>query len=344
MAKTEATRDDVTQESIFGTGDEAERSRTSPAERAQRSVDAYITTPLRIAWSDWRTRIGGIGVIFYVLMGTVGVWVTGNFFGGPALNQGQRYLQPFMDMAFPLGTNANGEGLLRKLIFATPAMLKFALAGLTVAVGVAILVGMISGYKGGVVDTVLMTITDVFFVLPGLPLIIVLSAIFTPKDPFIIGVLLSIGVWPMLARELRSQVIALRQEDYIESSRAMGLSTPTIVGQELMPKLAPYVLVRGSESAVAIIRNSVALYFLGILPFGTVPNWGVMMNWAYSQGQALSDPSHAYWLVVPLVALAGMGFSFILLAQGLDRVFNPRLRARKSSRGGEDDGEGEGVL
>ncbi|MCU4800050.1 ABC transporter permease [Halobacteria archaeon HArc-gm2] len=325
----------VTQESIFGTGEDERRSRSSPKERFGRGFDSYVRTPFRIAWNDWRTRIGGIGILIYLLMGTVGVIIV----PAPTLNEGPRYLQPFQDWTIPFGTDNLGRGIFKQLIHSTPAMLKMALAGLVFAVGVAILFGMIAGYKGGVIDTVLMTITDIFFVIPGLPLIIVLSAIFTPRDPFIVGAILSISVWPRLARELRSQVLSLRTEDYVEASRSMGLSTPTIIGQELMPKLAPYILIRGSGSAVRIIRDSVALYFLGILPFSTT-NWGIMMQFAYSQGNAISTPSHLYWLVVPLVALAGMGFSLILFSQGLDRVFNPRLRARNTEHGADEDGTG----
>jgi len=84
-----------------------------------------------------------------------------------------------------------------------------------------------------------------------------------------------------------------------------------------------------------VIGNSVALYFLGILPF-SARNWGVMMQFAWNTGNAIQTPSHAHWLVVPLLALSFMSFSFILFSQGLDRVFNPRLRARNSEGAAED--------
>jgi peptide/nickel transport system permease protein len=338
MSNKEPKRDGgVTQESIFGSADEGERSRTSPAQRLRRSYNFYVKTPFGVAWSDWRTRIGGIGVLFYILLGTVGVIITPD----ARLNEGDYFVPPFQNMQYPMGTDHLGRDVLSLAVHSTPAMLKMALAGLVFAVGLAIIFGMIAGYKGGLLDTVMMTIADVFIVLPGLPLIIVLSAIFTPRDAFIVGAILSISAWPRLARELRSQVLALRNEDFVEAARAMGISTPTIVGQELVPKIAPYMLIRGASSAVAVIRSSVALYFLGILPFSS-ENWGVMLNQAYNQASAVQTPSRAYLLLLPLILLSGMLFSTILFSQGLDRVFNPRLRAR-NAEGSREEETGEGA-
>ncbi len=326
----------ITRENIFGSGGETERSRTPPAERFRRLLDIYLIAPAKIGWSDWRTRIGGIGVAFYLLMGTVGVWLV----PAPRINEGPRYLGPFQDWSMPFGTTQIGRGVFKQVVHSTPGMLMMALAGIVFAVGVAVIVGMVAGYKGGVLDTVLMTITDIVITIPGLPLIVVLSAIFAPKEPFIVGAIVAIDRWPGLARQLRSQVLTLRSEDFVESARAMGLSTPTIVGQELTPKLAPYILINAAGTATVVIMTSVALYFIGVLPFNTL-NWGVMMNFAYEQGNAVSNLGHAHWLFFPLIALAGLNFSLVLFSQGLDRVFNPRLRARHSGTVPTDEEEGD---
>ena len=331
----------VTKDNIFGTGGETERSRTPPAERFKRLLDIYVVAPARIGWSDWRTRIGGIGLLFYLLMGTVGVMVI----PAPKINEGPRYLQPFTDWSIPLGTTQIGRGVFKQIVHSTPGMLKMALAGVVFSVGVAVVVGMVAGYKGGVLDTILMTLTDVVITIPGLPLIVVLSAILAPQEPFIVGAIVAIDRWPPLARQLRSQVLTLRSEDFVESARAMGLSTPTIVGQELAPKLAPYILINAAGAATAVITVSVSLYFIGVLPFNSL-NWGVMMNFAYTQGNAISNPSHLHWLLFPLIALSGLNFTLVLFSQGLDRVFNPRLRARHSGTAPSEEAEegGSGLL
>ncbi|MFC7142700.1 ABC transporter permease [Halosimplex aquaticum] len=338
--KTPKSDGGVTQESIFGTDEEVERRRTPPAERARRAFDFYVATPFRVAWEDWRTRIGGMGILFYVLMGTVGVLLVPQ----PQINEGPYYLKPFVDWSMPLGTDSMGRGVFKTLVHSTPAMMQMALAGVVFSVGVAVLVGMIAGYKGGVVDTMLMTVADVFITLPGLPLIIVLASIFSPDDPFIVGTIIAIDQWPGLARMLRSQVLALRDEDFVEAARSIGLSTPTIVGQELVPKVAPFVLISAAGAAVAVIFQSVALYFIGVLPWSSF-NWGVMMQQAYRQGNAIAAPGRAgHWMLFPLLAISGMSFSLILFSQGLDRVFNPRLLARHSETVPEDEQEDAGGL
>lgn len=324
---TTQTRTDggVSETDIFGTGQEDTSPRTrSPQARIRQLLDMYLYTPLGIAWSDWRTRIGGIGVLLYVLMGTVGVIVVPE----PQLNEGPRYLGAFQDWSLPLGTTSIGQGVFKQIVHATPAMLKMALAGIILSTGVAVLVGLISGYKAGTIDTALMTVTDIVIVLPALPLIIIITAIYVPEDPFLVGAILAIDQWPVLARQLRSQIITLRQESYVESARAMGISTPTIIGRDLLPQMAPYILVSSAQAATGIIKASVALYFIGVLPF-TQSNWGVMMNYAYQEGNAVSNPGlSGHWLFFPALALAGLTFVLVLLSQGLDRVFNPRLRAR----------------
>lgn len=314
----------VAKEDIFGTGESSERARTPPAERFRLLFDTYVRAPFLIGWADWRTRIGGIGLLFYLLMGTVGVWLTSE----PYIDQAPNYQQPFEDLAIPFGADHVGQSIFHMVIHSTPAMLQMALAGVVFSVGVATVVGFIAGYKGGLLDRALMTLTDTIVILPGLPLIMILAAIFTPRNEFLVGAIIAIDTWPSLARELRSQVLMLRHEDYVEASRSIGLGTGTIIGQDLMPKLAPYILINAAGAATSVIMASVALYFLGILPYNNL-NWGVMMDFAYTQGNAVHNISHAgHLMLFPLLALSGLTFALTLFSQGLDRVFNPRLRAR----------------
>jgi peptide/nickel transport system permease protein len=306
----------------------------SRRDRFARVVENYVLTPLRIGWSDWRTRIGGTGLLVFILMGTIGVLVIPE----AALNEGPRYLSPFKDWSMPFGTDNVGRGIAKRIVHATPAMLKMAAAGVIFSSGVALVVGFLSGYKGGLLDTALMTVTDVVITLPGLPLIIVIAAVYPPSDPFVVGAILAIDEWPGLARAIRSQVLTLREESYVEAARTMDMPTRSIIARDLVPQLAPYILVRSANAARGVITASVALYFLGILPF-TTSNWGVMMNFAHTKGQALANFGYSgHWMLFPGLALAGLTFSLVLFAQGLDRVFNPRIRARHSKTTPEEEG------
>jgi peptide/nickel transport system permease protein len=309
-----------TPESVFETTDAAEPE--TDREKYGRLLDLWVVSPLRIMWTDWRTRLGGLIIFLYLLMGTVGVMVIDR----PQRNEAAPYLPPFHSLEFPLGTNATGTDLFGLIVHATPAMWKLIIAGAVLAGILGTVVGTVAGYRGGRTDTVLMTLSDIFLTIPGLPLVIVLSIVFTPKDPFVVGIILSINNWPGLARTLRSQVLSLRNQSYVEASSVMGFGTSGIVSYDILPNVMPYILISFMNTSRQVIYNSVALYFLGILPF-TLLNWGVIINLAHEQG-ALASSTMWHWLLLPIITIVVLSLGTVLLAQSTDRIFNPRVRAK----------------
>lgn len=310
------------------TPENVEGATESRRERYRRLYDELVVAPLRVLWSDWRARFGLTVVALYVLMGTIGVVLI----EPPQLNAGPRYVAPFTTWRFPLGTDSLGQGIFAQIVHATPAMLQMILAGAVFGTSVGTGVGILAGYKGGRVDQVLMWCTDVMLTIPGLPLVIVLAAFLAPRNPFVVGIVLTINDWSGLARTVRSQVLTIREESYVEASRTMGIGTGTILTKDVLPNLMPYVSVNFVGMARSVIFASVGLYFLGILPFSTL-NWGVMMNLAYNTGGALYTWDTAHWLFFPMLAIVLLSLALILLAQGADRVFNPRIRARHADQG-----------
>jgi len=285
-------------------------------------LDRYVLTPLRVIWNDWRTRLGTLIILFYILVGTVGVhYISEPQIGGP------RLAGIFEAPGYPLGTNNLGEGLMSSLVHATPPMLKMITAGAVFATGIAVALGTVSGYKGGRVDTVLSTLIDIAMTVPGLPLIILLVVTFQPTNPFVIGIVLSINSWAGLARNIRSQVLELRDNSYIEASRIMGRSTGGIVYDDILPNIMPFVLISFVNTARAVIFGSVGLYYLGILQTPE-NNWGIMLNNAYSAGGALYSWDSLYWIVLPMATIVLLSFGLVLFSQGTERLFNPRIRAR----------------
>jgi peptide/nickel transport system permease protein len=300
--------------------------------------EEFIYKPGLVAWNDRRTRIGSAIVLFYVLMGTVGVW----FYRKPTSNQVPRGLKPFENWAAPLGSTGSGEDILAMVIHATPEMLLMITAGGIFATGIAVVIGTVAGYKGGVVDRVLTSFSDVAMSIPGLPLIMVLAVVYRPRNPIFIGILITINYWAGLGRSIRSQVLTLREESYVEASRTMGMSTPQILIKDVIPNLMPYVLVNFANAARYVVFASVGLYYLGVLP-PSVQNWGLQLDNAYSQAGALAGVGTLYQLVFPMIAIMGIALGLILLSQGLDRVFNPRVRTRlageSKSSSNDDDNE-----
>lgn len=299
-------------------------------------LERWVLSPLRVLWSDYRGRVGLSVLTVYVLMGTVGVVV----YPETALLEHQRLQPALQSLEYPLGTNNLGQDLLAKVVHGAPQMFKMMIAGAVFGNFLGLTIGLFSGYLGGNVDKTLMTLTDTVGSIPGIPLLLILAALFQPQNAFLIGIMISINGWTGLARAVRSQVLPLRKVEYVEASQAMGQPTSNVLIKQIMPDLLPLFAIRLFGGATGIIRASVALYFLGILPrTGNTNNWGLMLNEAYSNSGALTDPSTVHWLLTPIIAITGLTFALTLLAQAFDQVFNPRVRARHEARkrAGEQD-------
>lgn len=333
MKPTDSTSDaDTAQPTIISDGSDTETFsfETSGStvevtwrERLRDFYEEFIYKPGLVAWDDRRTRIGAAIMSIYVFMGTLGAWL----YPAPSTNQVERGLEPFETLSAPLGSTGSGQDVLAMVIHATPEMLIMVTAGGIFATGIAVLIGTVAGYKGGRVDRVLTSFSDVAMSIPGLPLVMVLAVVFRPRDPVLIGILLTINYWAGLGRSIRSQVLTLREESYVEASRTMGVSTPRILFKDVIPNLMPFVLVNFANAARYVVFASVGLYYLGVLP-SSVDNWGLQLENAYSQAGALVGGGALYQLITPMIAIMGIALGLILLAQGLDRVFNPRVRTR----------------
>jgi len=290
-------------------------------DRIRRSFVFWVVVPFKTIWMDWRARFGLVIIVFYILLGTVGPLLVDT----PVQNEGPTYVPALTDWQFPLGTTNWGYDILEQAVHGTPAMLQMAIAGGVFMTIVAVIVGTLAGYKRGRVERVLITVTDIQISIPGLPLLIVLAMAIQPEHPIVVGILLSIDGWPNLARALHSQVLSIREESYVEASRTIGLGSVPIIYDDILPNVMPYVLIHFMQNTIAIIHTSVALYFLGVLPFSTT-NWGVMLNRAY-YNISLTTLDGYYWLIIPIILISGLSFGVILFAQGIDRVFNPQVRA-----------------
>ncbi|UTF52231.1 ABC transporter permease [Natronosalvus rutilus] len=300
----------------------------SKRERYVRALDRNIVAPARIVWDDLRARVGLAIIGIYLFMGTVGP----KLIDPPRTGDGPRLEGAFETWAHPLGTDSLGRDILASIVHATPNMLLMILAGGIFTTVMATVVGTTSGYLRGRVDQFIMMVTDVVMTIPGLPLVVILAAALSPENPIVIGVILTINAWAGLARSIRSQVLAVRENSYVEAAKAMGMPTRTVIRREILPNIMPYVLVNFVNASRNVIFASVGLYFIGVLPYDTIVNWGVMIDLAY-QGGALQTTAAAHWLLAPLITVMLLSFGLIMFAQGTDRMFNPRVRARHSSSG-----------
>ncbi|WP_255171499.1 ABC transporter permease [Natrononativus amylolyticus] len=307
----------------------------SRSERYRALFDEYVAAPTKILINDWRAITGFLITIGFVFVGTIGVWAIDRPYSGDA----DFLIPPFQSMAHPLGTDGQGQDILAQLVHATPAMLEMMAAGAIFSTVMAVFWGVFSGYKGGSVDQFMMAVADVLMTIPGLPLVVVLAAILDPSSPWVIGIILVVNAWAGFARALRSEVLKLRHESYVEASRTIGISLPAIVTKDVLPNVMPLIVVNFVTTARNVIMASVGLYFLGLLPH-TGFNWGVMMNTAYGQG-GVYTASLYHWFYAPMVTIVVLSLGLLLLGQGLDRIFNPRIRARHLEQDSTDNADPE---
>jgi ABC-type dipeptide/oligopeptide/nickel transport system permease subunit len=208
-----------------------------------------------------------------------------------------------------LGTNDLGQDLFSELIAGTRASLFTGLIVSCIAVVIGSSIGLISGYLGGWIDSLLMRFTDLILVLPFLPLVILLSVYLGPSQRNVV-IVLSIFFWAGPARLIRSRVLNLRRDTYIEAARALGAGPLHIIARHLWSGVRPLALVQIVLVASASILAESSLSFLGLGdPSGK--SWGTMLYFARASGAFLS--SAWQWWVLP----TGLMITLTVLALGL---------------------------
>ncbi|BCX05952.1 MAG: hypothetical protein KatS3mg053_3890 [Candidatus Roseilinea sp.] len=223
----------------------------------------------------------------------------------------------------PMGTDMFGRDALAVFLHAMGLSLAIGLvAGLTGTV-VGVTIGCVSAYVGGPTDTLTRVLTDMFLVLPTLPILLVLSLYISRWNVITMGLLLGSLSWPFVARTLRAQVLSLRERPFMDLARLNCESVAEIVFEELMPSLMPYIFLSMSSAVVVAILSEVGLQFIGIGAAG-LPTIGYMLTMGFGSG-ALSIGLGAQ-LIWPSLFLIGIFLSLNLINLGLEERFNPRLQ------------------
>ena len=222
-----------------------------------------------------------------------------------------------------LGTTQSGEDVLSQLLTGIRLTLELGLLVGLIATFLSVLVGVTAAYLGGVWDDVLSLITNVFLVIPALPLLIVLLG-YLPHTGQTATILVLAGLgWPWGARVIRAQTLAIRGRDFIAASRETGESGWRIISFEIVPNQVSLIAANFVNTVLYAIGASVALAFIGVT---NTSDWslGTILYWAESQ-QALSQGAW-WWIMPPGLAVALMGTALVLLNTGIDELGNPRLR------------------
>ncbi|MFX0205086.1 MAG: ABC transporter permease [Candidatus Hodarchaeota archaeon] len=221
-----------------------------------------------------------------------------------------------------LGTTDKGQDVMAQLFWGTQVSLYVGLIATFIGVFVGLVVGLISGYFGGIIDEILMRIVDFFLIMPTLPILMVLAAIFNPSLE-ITTIIIAIFAWPGVSRVIRSQVLVEKEKSYVEAARAAGAGDVYLVFKHVFPNVLTIVFVQLATGVSNSILNEAALSFLGLTPQELV-SWGRMLQAGYSTG-ALGNG--AWWFIIPPgVAIVLLSVGFVFIGYAVDKAMNPKQR------------------
>ncbi len=267
--------------------------------------------------SNRKANIGLTLLGVFVLIATIGPYLVRNaseFLTTP--------LSP-PDSEFWLGSTSQGQDVFAQTIVGarTSLLIGFLVGIVVVAIGAT--VGIAAGFFGGWVDDVLSLLTNVFLIIPGLPLAVVLAA-YLEAGPVSIAFVLILTGWAWNARVIRAQTLSLRRKDFVAAAIVAGESRLRIMFFEILPNMTSLIVSGFIGATVYAIGAQVGLEFLALGDVSKV-TWGTNLYWA-ANNQALLTES--WWTIVPTgVCVALVGFALVMINFAIDEITNPRLRS-----------------
>jgi peptide/nickel transport system permease protein len=280
---------------------------------------------LRLLLANPKSRFGLLVVAFMIVIAVIAPWISVNNptdFNILATRQAPSWNHLF-------GTTDQGSDIFSQVVLGTRRSLILGAAAAVIATALAATLGILAAYAGGVVDEVVNFLTNVFLVIPTIPLLVVISGYLKARGMTTMILVLGLTLWAFEARILRGQALSLKNRDFVQAAKVAGESTWRIVFGELMPNMisriaAAFVLV----FYVALLVDA-GLEFLG-LGDTTHVSWGMVLYWAQTNSTVLQGE---WWpFLFPGLALVLTVVGLVFLLAGIDEVSNPRLRNPKRSK------------
>ncbi|MBM3573876.1 MAG: ABC transporter permease [Alphaproteobacteria bacterium] len=258
--------------------------------------------------------VGGVFVLFFVVVAALAPLISPF---DPAATDWSAVRKP-PTLKHWMGTDEIGRDVLARMIWGAQASLLAGVVSVSLAVGLGVPIGLISGYCGGWVDALLQRITDAMLAVPFLILAIALAAFLGPN---LTNAMIAIGIstMPIFIRLTRGQVLSVKVEDYVEAARAVGNSHPRIAVRHVFPNVVAPLLVQATLSIATAIIAEASLSFLGLGQQPPAPSWGSMLN------VAKNFLSQAPWMALfPGLAICLVVLGFNLLGDGLRDALDPK--------------------
>jgi len=263
--------------------------------------------------------LGFLGVVAFVLISFLGP-----IFFPPETSANVADINQGISATHWLGADFQGQDNLRKVINGGRDIVTIAFLTGIIATFIAVVVGSFSAFVGGRVDSALMELVNIWLTIPKFPLLAVLATVLKLNDIVTLSVLIALLDWPGLARQVRSQVLSLKQRDYVEAAAMLDLGAPRIILREILPNMMSFIAISLIFSMTHAIYQQTGLVFLGIVPYSSA-NWGVMISAAERRG-VLYNPQASWSILAPMGAIVLFQLALVSFARSLDEIFNPRLR------------------
>ena len=264
--------------------------------------------------------LGLIGVVFFVVLAfIVPIFVPYQ----DAVDVTAIYQPP--SMAHPLGTDSSGRDVWNQIIHGGRDILLVGFVAGFFSTLIAVSFGSLAAVAGGKVDALISGAADFWLTIPQIPIIVVLGSVLKFNSIWIIAALLALLAWAGLLRQVRAQVLSLKERDYIEAARSLDLGLFHIIFKEILPNMRSYIVIHFILAMTAAIYGVAGLTLLGLIPLSG-QNWGLMLNYAYVRG-ALFFKDSLFYILSPVLAITLFQLSLVWLASALEDIFNPRLRS-----------------
>jgi peptide/nickel transport system permease protein len=280
----------------------------------------FVTRAFRTLWTNGKARIGIVLLVLFILMAVLAPLIAPH---SPSSTDFTPYQNPSSTNWF--GTTGNGQDVFSQVVYGARVSLLVGLVAGAAATLVAVTIGLVAGYRPGVVDEVLSFFTNLALVIPGLPLMIILAAYVPNRSVWTIVIVVALTSWATGARVIRSQATSIRERDFVTSSVFSGEGLFRIVFREILPNMTSLVAASFFGAATAAVMAEASLEFLGLGNPNTV-SWGTILYYAQQQNALLTGQ----WVLVfaPGLMIALLAVSFTLVNFGVDALSNPRLREK----------------
>jgi len=221
-----------------------------------------------------------------------------------------------------LGTDFMGRDILSQLLAGARVAFLVGVSAAFMSIVLGTAIGMVAGYMGRFVDTLLMRLADMIMVMPTMLVVLMLAALFGQLTIWTIVLIIALFRWPGVSRVIRAQTLSLKHRPFIEAARVAGASHTRIIFRHIMPNVLPLSFLYMTFRVTSAIIIEAALAFLGFGDPSTV-SWGMMLQWVWKTGHMFNAP---YWLLPPGICISLITLAFYMLGRAMDEVLDPRLR------------------